>query len=174
MKPRRKREMHGVVPRIKIWCSEFSFFPLQAYMTRKNAWFIQGFDRSKHIFERTFFNRFASSMIKLLVSETKWSSLLARTCALILYISIWIFDFGPVKSYRDFRETGPMSENECAKWHVLVWNRVMIWRARCRHTAYLVFQAYSTSKPFTLYINFSSVLKYVNMRKEILYLQLAM
>ena len=36
-------------------------------------------------------------MIKLPVNETKWSSLLARTHALILYISIWIFDFGPVK-----------------------------------------------------------------------------
>ena len=43
------------------------------------------------------FNSFASNMIKLPVSETKWSSLLARTCAHILYISIWIFDFGPVK-----------------------------------------------------------------------------
>ena len=36
-------------------------------------------------------------MIKLSVNKTKWSSLLARTRALILYISIWIFDFGPVK-----------------------------------------------------------------------------
>ena len=36
-------------------------------------------------------------MIKLSVKETKWSSLLARTRALIFYISIWIFDFGPVK-----------------------------------------------------------------------------
>ena len=36
-------------------------------------------------------------MIELSVSETKRSSLLARTCALILYISIWIFDFGPEK-----------------------------------------------------------------------------
>ena len=36
-------------------------------------------------------------MIKLSVNETKWSSLLARTSALILFISIWIFDFGPVK-----------------------------------------------------------------------------
>ena len=36
-------------------------------------------------------------MIKLSVSETKWSSLLATTRALILYISIWIFDFGPEK-----------------------------------------------------------------------------
>ena len=34
-------------------------------------------------------------MIKLSVNETKWSSLLARTRALILYISIWKFDFGP-------------------------------------------------------------------------------
>ena len=36
-------------------------------------------------------------MIKLSVNETKWSSLLARTRPLILYISIWIFDFRPVK-----------------------------------------------------------------------------
>ena len=36
-------------------------------------------------------------MIKLPVNETKWSCLLTRTRALILYISIWIFDFGPVK-----------------------------------------------------------------------------
>ena len=36
-------------------------------------------------------------MIKLSVSETKWSSLLASTRALIPYISIWIFDFGPKK-----------------------------------------------------------------------------
>ena len=36
-------------------------------------------------------------MIKLSVNETKWSSLLARTRALILYNSILIFDFGPVK-----------------------------------------------------------------------------
>ena len=36
-------------------------------------------------------------MIKLSVNETKWSSLLARTGALILYILIWIFDFGPEK-----------------------------------------------------------------------------
>ena len=43
------------------------------------------------------FNSFASNMIKLSVNETKWSSLLVRTRALILYISIWIFDFGPEK-----------------------------------------------------------------------------
>ena len=36
-------------------------------------------------------------MIKLSLNETQWSSLLARARALILYISIWIFDFGPVK-----------------------------------------------------------------------------
>ena len=39
------------------------------------------------------FHSFASNMIKLSVNETKWSSLLARTRALILNISIWIFDF---------------------------------------------------------------------------------
>ena len=43
------------------------------------------------------FNSFSSYMIKLLVNETKWSILLARTRALILFISIWIFDFGPEK-----------------------------------------------------------------------------
>ena len=43
------------------------------------------------------FNGFASNMIKLSVNETKWNSLLARTRSLILYISISIFDFGPVK-----------------------------------------------------------------------------
>ena len=36
-------------------------------------------------------------MIKLWVNETKWSSLLARTRALILYILVWIFVFGPEK-----------------------------------------------------------------------------
>ena len=36
-------------------------------------------------------------MIKLSVNEIKWSSLLTRTRAFILYISIWIFDFGPEK-----------------------------------------------------------------------------
>ena len=41
--------------------------------------------------------RFAANMIKLSVSETQWSSLLARTRALIRYISNWIFDFGPEK-----------------------------------------------------------------------------
>ena len=34
------------------------------------------------------FNSFASNMIKLSVNETEWSSLLARTRALILYLSI--------------------------------------------------------------------------------------
>ena len=36
-------------------------------------------------------------MIKLSVNETKCSSLLARTRALTLFISISIFDFGPEK-----------------------------------------------------------------------------
>ena len=34
------------------------------------------------------FNSFASNMVKLSGNETKWSSLQARTLALILYISI--------------------------------------------------------------------------------------
>ena len=41
------------------------------------------------------FNSFASNMTKLSVNETEWSSLLARTRALILYILISKFDFGP-------------------------------------------------------------------------------
>ena len=41
------------------------------------------------------FNSFASNMIKQSVNETEWSSLLARTLTLILYISIRKFDFGP-------------------------------------------------------------------------------
>ena len=40
------------------------------------------------------FNSFTSNMI-LSLNETERSSLLARTRALILYISIWKFDFGP-------------------------------------------------------------------------------
>ena len=43
------------------------------------------------------FNSFASNVIKLSANETKWSSLLARTRALILYISIWMCVFGPEK-----------------------------------------------------------------------------
>ena len=35
--------------------------------------------------------------MKLSGNETKWSSLLTRNRVLILYISIWIFDFGPEK-----------------------------------------------------------------------------
>ena len=51
-------------------------------------------------------------MIKLSVSETNWSSLLARTGALILY-KLFRFEYlisGP-KSYRDFRETGPKADD---------------------------------------------------------------
>ena len=43
------------------------------------------------------FNSFISNMTNLSVNETKWSSLLARTRALILYISIWMCVFGPEK-----------------------------------------------------------------------------
>ena len=52
--------------------------------------------------------------IKLAVNETKLSTLLARTRALVLYISI----SGP-KSYRDFRETGPWPRQGTAS-HVAV------------------------------------------------------
>ena len=49
-------------------------------------------------------------MIKLSVNETKWSILLAWTRALILYILIWIFDFGPVK-LQGLSRNGP--QNSC-------------------------------------------------------------
>ena len=41
------------------------------------------------------FNSFASNVIKLSANETTWSSLLARTRALILYFSICKSNFGP-------------------------------------------------------------------------------
>ena len=47
---------------------------------------------------------------------------------------------GP-KSYRDFRETGPRSEQRVWKWHCLVWKRVRIWRTR-RHIPTKNFQEY--------------------------------
>ena len=59
------------------------------------------------------FNSFVSNMIKLLVNETKWSSLLARTRALTPYISIEYLISGP-KSYRDFRETGPQNPKQAS------------------------------------------------------------
>ena len=46
-------------------------------------------------------------MMKLSVNETEWSSLLARTHVLILYISIWIFDFGPEKFTGTFEKRAP-------------------------------------------------------------------
>ena len=59
-------------------------------------------------------------MIKLSGNETKWSILLARTRALILFISIWIFDFGPEK-LRDFRETGHSTWNpESTAWNARI------------------------------------------------------
>ena len=45
-------------------------------------------------------------MIKLSANETKWSSLLARTRALILIFRFVYLISGP-KNYRDFPETGP-------------------------------------------------------------------
>ena len=59
-------------------------------------------------------------MITLSGNETKWSSLLARTRALILFISIWIFDSGPEK-LRDFRETGHSTWNpESMAWNARI------------------------------------------------------
>ena len=49
-------------------------------------------------------------MIKLSVNETKWRSLLARTRALSLYISFWIFNFGPVK-LPGLSRNGPLDKN---------------------------------------------------------------
>ena len=54
------------------------------------------------------FNSFASNMIKISVNETEWSSLLARTRVLILYISIWKFDFGP-ETLPGLSRNGPLA-----------------------------------------------------------------
>ena len=58
-------------------------------------------------------------MIKLSVNETKWSSLLARTRALILYISIWIFDFGPIK-LPGLSRNGPLDTTPYVSWICLL------------------------------------------------------
>ena len=61
-------------------------------------------------------------MIKLSVNETKWSSLLARIGALILYtvyISIWIFDFGPEK-LPELSRNGPMPRSMFVQFEGLV------------------------------------------------------
>ena len=55
-----------------------------------------------------------SHMIKLPVNETKWSILLTRTRALILFISIWIFDFGPKKVIGTFKKRAP-GPHYCAR-----------------------------------------------------------
>ena len=66
------------------------------------------------------FNSFASHVITLSGNKAKWSSLLARTRALILFISIWIFDSGPEK-LRDFRETGHSTWNpESTAWNARI------------------------------------------------------
>ena len=67
------------------------------------------------------FNSFASNMIKLSVNETKWSSLLARTRTLILYISIWIFDFGPEKLLglsRNGTQATKINTTDYQYWHL--------------------------------------------------------
>ena len=52
------------------------------------------------------FNSFASNIIKLSANKTKWSSLLARTRALILIFRCEYLISGPKTGYRGFRETG--------------------------------------------------------------------
>ena len=49
------------------------------------------------------FNRLASNKIKLSVNEIKWSSFVARTRA----ISLWILDFGPEKITGGFEKWAP-------------------------------------------------------------------
>ena len=66
-------------------------------VSRKSRWLTGPVSCNAVYIKDRGFNSFASNMIKLSVNETKWSSLLARTGALILYILIWIFDFGPEK-----------------------------------------------------------------------------
>ena len=53
------------------------------------------------------FKNFACNMIKLSVKETKWSSLLTRTRALIFCFSVWKFDFGPEK-LPELSRSGPL------------------------------------------------------------------
>ena len=55
-----------------------------------------------------------SYMIKLSVNETKWSILLARSLALILFVSVWIFDFGPKKVIGTFKKLAP-GPHYCAR-----------------------------------------------------------
>ena len=68
--------------------------------------------------------------MKLSVNETKWRSLLARTRALILYISFWIFDFEPVKLPWRSRN-GPQSllAAKCMVWRT---HRKQAWQARAK------------------------------------------
>ena len=53
-------------------------------------------------------------MIKPSVKETKWSSLLARASALILYISISIFDFRP-ETLPGLSRNGPLAPSRVSR-----------------------------------------------------------
>ena len=72
----------------KIYCDDHSSL---SSTTAVQKWIIS------YTSHHRFLNSFASNMIKLSVNETKWSSLLVRSRIFILYILIWIFDFGPEK-----------------------------------------------------------------------------
>ena len=62
--------------------------------------------------------------MKLSVNETKWSSLLGGTSTLTLYISIWIFDFGPEK-LPGLSRNRPQVWKRMWKWQILVF---LVWR----------------------------------------------
>ena len=72
-----------------------------------------------------------SHTIKLPVNETKWSILLARTRALILFISIWIFDFGPKKVIGTFKKRALgliIARGRCVSGHVVrAWSSRSSW-----------------------------------------------
>ena len=86
------------------------------------------------------FNSLASNMTKLSVNETKWSSLLARIRALILHISIWIFDFGPEK-LTGLSRNGPLQDCSWVdlpskEWHLWTANGQKTWQ----HSSICLFQ----------------------------------
>ena len=71
-------------------------------------------------------------MTKLSVNETKLSILLARTHPLILFISIWIFDFGPVK-LPGLSRNGPLASNIHTSFQTWrLWNYFIITLIRTR------------------------------------------
>ena len=62
---------------------------------------------------------------KLSLNETKWSTLLSRTRALILYISIWISDFGPEK-LPGLSRNGPLTPAGLRPPYQIRWHSVRL------------------------------------------------